>query len=81
VPSERDGRSLLVALTDEGKALLARVGPEHLANQRRMLEALTADEQATLAGLLRKLLLAFEHDRAMPEPPPGALGRSRRPSG
>jgi hypothetical protein len=27
-----------------------------------MLDSLTAEEQATLAGLLRKLLLAFEDD-------------------
>jgi hypothetical protein len=34
--------------------------PAHLANQVRLLGSLTADEQATLAGLLRKLLVAFE---------------------
>ncbi len=64
VPHEDDGRSLLVTLTPQGEALLAQVGPLHMANERRMLDPLTTDEQATLAALLRKLLLAFENDQA-----------------
>lgn len=60
VPSEHDGRSVLVALTPAGVALVDRVGPEHLANERRMLAPLTAEEQATLAALLRRLLIVFE---------------------
>jgi hypothetical protein len=36
------------------------VGPSHLETQRRMLAALTKQEQAELARLLRKLLIELE---------------------
>jgi DNA-binding MarR family transcriptional regulator len=41
-------------------ASLRRIGREHLANERGMLAPLTPEEQATLAALLRRLLIAFE---------------------
>jgi DNA-binding MarR family transcriptional regulator len=63
VPNENDGRSLLVALTPAGVALVDRVGREHLANERGMLAPLTPEEQATLAALLRRLLIAFEREQ------------------
>jgi hypothetical protein len=59
-PDPADGRGSLVALTDRGRELFEAVVPAHLANQVRLLGSLSAEEQATLAGLLRKLLLAFE---------------------
>ncbi|SHN09818.1 MarR family winged helix-turn-helix transcriptional regulator [Actinacidiphila paucisporea] len=68
VPDENDRRSLLVALTPAGQALLAQVAPLHLANERRMLDVLSPDEQATLAGLLRTLLISFENERPTPDP-------------
>ncbi|MGH3546893.1 MAG: MarR family winged helix-turn-helix transcriptional regulator [Pseudonocardiaceae bacterium] len=73
LPNEHDGRSLLVALTPRGTDLLAQVGPHHLSNERRILDPLTTDEQATLAALLRKLLLAFERDQTTPKPQPRAF--------
>jgi DNA-binding MarR family transcriptional regulator len=72
LPHEHDARSLLVGLTAAGKAVVDEVAPRHLANERRMLEPLSSDEQATLATLLRKMLLAFERDQPVP--------RSLRPS-
>jgi DNA-binding MarR family transcriptional regulator len=75
VPDARDGRGLLVELTRKGRALIDRVAPLHLENERRLLEPLSADEQRTLAGLLRKLLRSFE--REQPTPPPS--GRGGRP--
>lgn len=71
LPSEHDGRSVLVALTPAGVALVDRVGPEHLANERRMLAPLTAEEQATLAALLRRLLIEFEREQGGPLTPSG----------
>jgi DNA-binding MarR family transcriptional regulator len=53
-------RNSLITLTERGRALFERVVPAHLANERRMLAALTLDEQETLAALLRKLLVEFE---------------------
>jgi hypothetical protein len=44
-------------------ALVDRVGREHLANERGMLAPLTPEEQATLAALLRRLLIAFEREQ------------------
>jgi len=54
--SDADGRSVRVTLTDEGRALIDRTLPDHLANERRLLAALTHDEQQQLADTLRKLL-------------------------
>jgi DNA-binding MarR family transcriptional regulator len=59
-PDPADGRGSLVTLTGRGRDLFEAAVPAHLANQVRLLGSLSAHEQATLAGLLRKLLLAFE---------------------
>jgi DNA-binding MarR family transcriptional regulator len=64
-----DGRALLVELTDEGRALVDALAPLHLANERAMIAALSAREQEQLAGLLAKLLAAFE---AEDDRPPGS---------
>ncbi|WP_281543615.1 MarR family transcriptional regulator [Grimontia sp. SpTr1] len=58
--SETDRRSCLVTLTEEGQALIDKVVEQHIENERHILEALTADEQKQLAGLLRKWLAANE---------------------
>ena len=59
-PDPADKRGSLVTLTGRGRDLFEAVVPAHLANQVRLLGSLTPDEQAALAGLLRKLLVAFE---------------------
>ena len=71
-----DGRSVLVELTDEGVALVDRVAPEHLANERELLAALTEEEQRTIAELLRKLLRSYEAGQLAP-PSSGRGGRRR----
>jgi len=55
-----DKRGWLVTLTDRGQELFEAVVPVHLDNEARLLASLSAEEQASLAGLLRKLLVAFE---------------------
>jgi DNA-binding MarR family transcriptional regulator len=55
-----DGRGVQVQLTERGLDLVDAAAPAHMDNERTMLAALTPDEQDQLAGLLRKLLLAFE---------------------
>lgn len=57
-----DGRGQLVGLTIRGRELADKVAPAHLDNERRLLAALTNEEQQALAGLLRKLLTAFERE-------------------
>jgi DNA-binding MarR family transcriptional regulator len=64
VPSSTDGRGVLVTLTPKGIQLFDRVAPVHLSNEDVLLSALTAGERTELAGLLRKLLVAFEHERS-----------------
>ncbi len=50
-----DGRVVLVTLTPAGRELVDRVLPDHLATEERLLAALTPEQRATLAGLLRTL--------------------------
>jgi DNA-binding MarR family transcriptional regulator len=59
-PDPESKRNTLIALTERGEELVERAIPAHLENERRLLAALSAGEQEQLAGLLRKLLVAFE---------------------
>ncbi len=61
-PDPDDHRSQLVRLTSEGMRLFDEVTPIHLANEDRLLSALTSDERAILDGLLRRTLGAFENN-------------------
>jgi S1-C subfamily serine protease len=63
-PSSDDARGVLVTLTDKGAHLFDHVAPVHLANEEILLSALNPDERSQLAALLRKLLVAFEHERS-----------------
>jgi DNA-binding MarR family transcriptional regulator len=54
--SEHDGRVVHVELTDEGRALIDRALPDHLANEDRLLAALTNPQRKALADTLRRLL-------------------------
>jgi DNA-binding MarR family transcriptional regulator len=58
-----DRRGVIVELTPSGAAAFDGVVADHLATERSLLAALEAREQAQLADLLRRLLLA----------PPGGL--------
>jgi DNA-binding MarR family transcriptional regulator len=75
VPNPEDGRGLLVELTAEGLDLVDRVASDHLANERALLAPLSAEEQETLAALLRTLLQGLE--RTQPAPPGGRGGRRK----
>lgn len=79
VPDPDDARGMLVELTRKGKVLVDRIAPVHLENERALLESLGHEEQQTLARLLRKLLIAYEHQQPTP-PPTGIGGRSKRKS-
>jgi DNA-binding MarR family transcriptional regulator len=59
-PDPASKRSTLVVLTAAGRELFERVIPAHLANEERMLAALSGPERQQLSGLLRKLLVEFE---------------------
>ena len=55
-PNPQDRRGTLVALTEAGQDLIERAVPVHLANEAKILDSLSAAEQADLARLLEKLL-------------------------
>ena len=58
-PDPNDRRGTLIALTDEGRELIDGVTGPHLANEARLLQALTGEEREQLAALLRKLNLGL----------------------
>jgi DNA-binding MarR family transcriptional regulator len=58
-PDREDRRGTLITLTDAGRELIDAATEAHLTNERRLLAALTADEQGGLADLLRKLQLGL----------------------
>jgi len=78
-PDPHSGRSTLISLTAQGREVFERVVPAHLDNERRLLAALTDDEQAMLAALLRKLLVEFEGSRPPVDAPP-RLGLTLAPA-
>jgi DNA-binding MarR family transcriptional regulator len=59
-PDPASARASLVHLTATGLALFDQVAPAHLANEDRLLAALSGDERLALADLLRRLLGSFE---------------------
>jgi DNA-binding MarR family transcriptional regulator len=58
--SDADGRGRVVTLTPDGVALTERLMVTHLANERRILGALDAEQERTLAELLGLLLVSVE---------------------
>src|SRR5690242_5828006 len=54
--SERDGRGVDVTLTEEGKRLIDAALPDHVANEQRLLAALTPAQRKSLGATLRRLL-------------------------
>ncbi|MEU8223264.1 MarR family transcriptional regulator [Kribbella sp. NPDC048915] len=62
--SDADGRGRVVRLTPAGRRLIDEAFTAHMANERRLLEALSPDETAQLERLLTTWLAYLE--------PPGA---------
>ncbi|WP_319530953.1 MarR family transcriptional regulator [uncultured Cohaesibacter sp.] len=56
----KDRRGTIVALTDKGLALVEQVTERHLANETRLLSALSQTEQQLLNELMAKLLMGVE---------------------
>ena len=62
-PDPRDRRGKLIALSDEGEALVDRAVEAHVQNEERLLAGLPAEKREQLAALLRELLLALDGPR------------------
>jgi DNA-binding MarR family transcriptional regulator len=58
LPDPTDRRGTLVALTREGERTVDAAVVAHLANEERLVSALSPTERRTLTQLLRKLLLS-----------------------
>ena len=56
-PDPDDRRGLLIELTPAGRQLVDAAVTDHVANEHRLLQALTLTERNQLARLLRKLAL------------------------
>jgi DNA-binding MarR family transcriptional regulator len=55
-PDPKDRRGKLIALTDAGRRLIDETIGRHVANEERLLAALTQAEQEMLDALLKKLI-------------------------
>ena len=55
---EQDGRRRIVALTPAGRVLIDEAFMEHMANERRLVDELHADDQAALEAILTRWLAA-----------------------
>jgi DNA-binding MarR family transcriptional regulator len=55
-----DRRGVLVQLTEEGRKVLDEAVAANTRDEHELLNGLSADEQAALANLLRKLLTSLE---------------------
>ena len=60
LPNPADARSSLVQLTPAGRDVVDRAVTEHVANEARLLAALSRRDRAELDRLLRALLRQFE---------------------
>jgi DNA-binding MarR family transcriptional regulator len=69
LPDPDDQRGVLVRLTEAGLARFEAVAPVHLANEERLLAALTETQREQFAALLRALLLSFELDQVPADSP------------
>ncbi|GAA1441322.1 MarR family transcriptional regulator [Nocardiopsis tropica] len=58
--AEGDGRGRTVTLTEAGRTLIDRAFTEHMHDERRLLEALTAEEAERLEALLATWLSRIE---------------------
>ena len=58
-PDPADRRGTLISLTDAGRERIDAVTGAHLANEDRLLSALSPEEREQLATLLRKLRLSL----------------------
>jgi DNA-binding MarR family transcriptional regulator len=61
---DHDGRGRIVALTDAGRRVIDDAFTEHMANERRLLDALPEADAAALEAILTRWL------RQLEAPPP-----------
>jgi MarR family transcriptional regulator, lower aerobic nicotinate degradation pathway regulator len=65
IPSTTDRRSVLVALTDEGRALAATVAAAFEGDVAALLDGLSRAQREALSGLVSRVLVAHAHARGV----------------
>ncbi len=65
IPSEKDGRAVLVSLTDRGGTLVSQVSARFAADVSTMLGRLTARDRDTLSKLVSRLVVAHSADHGV----------------
>jgi DNA-binding MarR family transcriptional regulator len=68
MPDPNDGRGALIGLTRRGLQVVDGLSERVLEEERAVIAALGADEQAAIGTLLRKVLLGLEGPRTGPTP-------------
>ncbi|MFH8606692.1 MarR family winged helix-turn-helix transcriptional regulator [Streptomyces sp. NPDC018029] len=58
-PDPNDRRAIRVRLTEAGRDMVDRAVVDHVANEERMLAALTPEDRTALDGALRRLLVSL----------------------
>jgi DNA-binding MarR family transcriptional regulator len=76
LPDPDDRRGTLVALTVKGRTVVNEAVRAHLANEERLLGALSSADRAQLTRLLRKLLLSEAFTALDPAPSAERSGRA-----
>lgn len=60
IHNPKDGRSVIMSLTDKGFAIVDAAVTAHVETQARLTSGLSNEERSTLNGLLSKFLRGFE---------------------
>jgi DNA-binding MarR family transcriptional regulator len=63
-PSDDDRRVMLAVLTDDGRSVLERVAPHHVASVRRhLIDRLTREQLAVMADVFTTVRAGLDEDR------------------
>ena len=62
IHNPKDGRSVIISLTDKGFAIVNAAVTAHVETQARLTSSLSKEESATLNGLLSKFLKGFKEN-------------------
>jgi DNA-binding MarR family transcriptional regulator len=80
LPDPDDRRGILVALTAKGRTVVGEAVRSHLANEERLLRALSRPDRAQLTRLLRKLLVSEPFTALDPAQSPERNGGAAEPA-
>ena len=65
LPSADDGRAVLVALTDQGRAVVSQAAADFSADVLALLDLVPRADRVALQGIVSRLLAAYAADRGL----------------